>query len=638
MVSRCFFCVLALLLSHRLFAQEQEMNPIVVTGNLSAQRAKQTGRNIVVIGQETIRNLPVHSLDDVLKFLPGIEVQQRGSQGAQADIVIRGATFQQVLVVIDGIRLNDPLTGHFNSYIPIHPGEIDRIEILKGAASAIFGPDAVGGVIHVITKNFQQKYMEQGSTVQASVQPGSYGMLNASLLGRVQGKRSYVSMGYQQQKADGTPLRGTTGFFNNRVAVLSAGAHLNRGWSLMLRGALDRRFFNAQNFYTSFVSDTATERVNSNWQQLLLTKKSATSSIEILGALKQLEDVFAFRPAAAPNRNKTKLVNFQVNHVYTPSEQLSWTNGLQVFSKSIRSNDRGNHDHLHVGFFSGLTHTLPASITVSESIRADWDQSYQWVLIPQLNFSWSPSWFTLRSSMGKTVRDADFTERYNNFNKNQVSAGSIGNPDLDYERAWNWELGIDVQLATSLELKTTLFRRSQQNLIDWVPTPYSSMPRKINLVPGGSYALASNISSVNTTGLEMDFRGIHALGSHSRLRWSSGILVLGSSTAAGTMPSFYLSSHATFLWNTALLWSYKHTLFSFSSVYKKRNPQRSAAIGAAISNSYVLTNVRAQQQFFQRRLGLFVQVDNLGNQRYSDLLGSIMPGRWWSSGLNLLIQ
>ena len=132
--SRFFLTVICITASILSYGQDTDMNPIVVTGNLSAQRSRETGRNISIIRQEDIRNMPANTLDELLKFIPGIEVQQRGPQGAQSDIVIRGGTFQQVLVVIDGTRLNDPLTGHFNSYIPIHPREIDRIEILKGAA------------------------------------------------------------------------------------------------------------------------------------------------------------------------------------------------------------------------------------------------------------------------------------------------------------------------------------------------------------------------------------------------------------------------------------------------------------------------------------------------------------------------
>jgi vitamin B12 transporter len=99
----------------------------------------------------------VQSLDELLRYVPGVEVQARGPMGAQSDLVLRGGTFQQVLVVLDGLRLNDPITGHFSSYIPIAPAEIERIEILKGASSALYGSDAVGGVVHIITKTFAAK-------------------------------------------------------------------------------------------------------------------------------------------------------------------------------------------------------------------------------------------------------------------------------------------------------------------------------------------------------------------------------------------------------------------------------------------------------------------------------------------------
>jgi iron complex outermembrane receptor protein len=170
MISRklyVIFCICSILCSKKTLTQDLET--IVITGNLSAQKLKETGRNILVINQDEIQRYPVNSLDELLKILPGIEVQQRGPQGAQSDIIIRGGTFQQVLVVIDGIRINDPLTGHFSSYIPIHPNEIDRIEILKGSTSGVFGPDAVGGVINIITKQFQEKYINEKKQAQVKL-------------------------------------------------------------------------------------------------------------------------------------------------------------------------------------------------------------------------------------------------------------------------------------------------------------------------------------------------------------------------------------------------------------------------------------------------------------------------------------
>src|SRR5262245_36532127 len=116
-----------------------DLDPVTVTASVAPEKASRTGRNVFVINGDRFANLPVHSVDELLRYLPGIEVQMRGPAGSQSDIVLRGGTFQQVLVIIDGVRVNDANTGHFTSYIPIAPIEIDRIEILKGASSAIYG-------------------------------------------------------------------------------------------------------------------------------------------------------------------------------------------------------------------------------------------------------------------------------------------------------------------------------------------------------------------------------------------------------------------------------------------------------------------------------------------------------------------
>src|SRR5690606_24554045 len=131
-------------------------------------------------------SLPVRSIDELLRYIPGVEVQLRGPMGAQSDIVMRGGTFQQVLVILDGMRLNDPNTGHFNSYIPIAPAEIDRIEILKGASSAIYGSEAVGGVIHIISRSFASKkgITKKELSLQGSV--GEYDLYSAQAGGYYQ--------------------------------------------------------------------------------------------------------------------------------------------------------------------------------------------------------------------------------------------------------------------------------------------------------------------------------------------------------------------------------------------------------------------------------------------------------------------
>ena len=180
--SLSIICVSLCGLPAALLAQEEvELNPVTVTATLQPVTVSQTGRNLIIIDGARFQTLPVQSLDELLRYVPGVEVQARGPMGAQSDLVLRGGTFQQVLVVLDGLRLNDPITGHFTSYIPIAPAEIERIEILKGASSALYGSDAVGGVVHIITKTFAaKKSMGNRKSLGATVMGGEWGLVHAS--------------------------------------------------------------------------------------------------------------------------------------------------------------------------------------------------------------------------------------------------------------------------------------------------------------------------------------------------------------------------------------------------------------------------------------------------------------------------
>jgi iron complex outermembrane receptor protein len=625
---------LMVVISNSSFSQVPELDPVLISSSLQQKRIRETGRNIAILTKEDIKNIPANSLDELLRFVPGIEVQQRGPQGSQSDLIIRGGTFQQVLVVIDGMRANEPLTGHFNAYIPIHPEEIERIEVIKGAAAALFGPDAVGGVIHVITKAFVQEYAAKNKTVFAALQTGQYNLFNGKIGFAASNEKSYLSLGLQQQKAKGIPLRGTTGYFDNDLGTISYSRKLNKQWRLMLRGAADKRDFNAQNFYTSFLSDTANETVSSTWQQLALTKTAEKSSFTFLANARQLKDRYAFRPVAIPNQNSTSLLNIDArNSVRLKWQQARLTTGVQVFSKQIKSNDRGNHQHLHTGIYANLQHQLLKGLFLTEGIRADWDQSYKWALIPQLNLAYTGSIATLRASISKGIRDADFTERYNNYNKPVVTGGSIGNPALEAERSLNMEIGADLFLDKPIQLHATLFQRNQASLIDWVPTMYADIPLRPNLVPTGIYALASNIANVKTKGAELDLTGDHGLGKGTRLKWNTGITKLKSTGKDNTLPSFYLSSHARLLWNSNIRIMNKSGSISMGTVYKERNKQTANAINAAITTAYLTMNLRIEKYLFQKKAGLMIQVDNLTNKKYADLLGSIMPGRWMQAGV-----
>ena len=124
---------------------------VVVTATRGPVSAQQTGRVEQVVTAAEIAALPVRSVDELVRFVGGVETQTRGGFGAQSDFTLRGATFGGTLLLIDGVRFNDPMTGHFLSDLPLPLAEIARVEVLRGPAAAVYGPDALGGVIPLLT-------------------------------------------------------------------------------------------------------------------------------------------------------------------------------------------------------------------------------------------------------------------------------------------------------------------------------------------------------------------------------------------------------------------------------------------------------------------------------------------------------
>lgn len=626
----------SMLISMGIFSQTMDLDPVQINASLQEKRIRETGRNIVILDKESLQKIPGNSLDEILRFIPGIEVQMRGPAGAQADFVIRGGTFQQVLVLIDGIRMNEPLTGHFNSYIPILKEEIQRIEVLKGAAASIFGPDAVGGVIHIITqKSFEDKKKER---ILADVKRGSYGLSHQSISGELSHPKTSLFIGAQQNKADGQPLRGTTGFVETNLYSLRMAKKLSHDWQLMIRGAVDRRNFNAQNFYTNFLSDTAKETVNSTWQQASLTKSNSKADYYLLLGARQLRDEYIFRPTAAANDNRTQLFNTDIRQIQKLKwQQAKWTSGVQLFNKVIRSNDRGNHTHQHIGLYSSLMHQPLKGLFLTEGLRLDWDQSYKWNFIPQFNIAYIMDQFAFRGSIGKGVRDADFTERYNNYNKSIVSSGRIGNPALKAEKSLNIEIGADFFLNKSVQIHATLFRRNQTNMIDWVQTKFENMPRRSNLVTNGIYALAMNIANVNTNGGEIDLNGMYQISNRLKLRWNSGLTIL-QSLAADNISSLYLSNTANMIWNSNIQVNHDRGMLSISTLYKNRAEQKTNNLTASVSKSFVLVNLRADAYVWRKKASVYGQVENVFDVKYADFLGAKMPGRWLMLGIRLTLE
>lgn len=619
-------------------AQESDLDPITITASLNPAKASKTGRNLIVIKGERLAQLPVHSIDELLRYVPGVEVQSRGPLGAQSDIVIRGGTFQQVLVIIDGVRVNDPNTGHFTSYIPIAPTEIDRVEILKGASSALYGSDAVGGVINIITKTFAAKRDAKKENILARLTAGDYRTFIADAGIFKSNVQTAWSLGVQGINTKGQPQRGIKGFVESQNISGSINHFFSNGWQLALRSSYDRRKFAAQNFYTSFVSDTAQETVNSFWNQAQLTRTAANNILRLQVGYKSLKDSFSFNPKAATNQSKSGLLQALMTDEWQVTKTTAFTLGGQFINKKISSNDRGNHSVNTAAAFVVLSHQLGTRFYIAPALRLEYNEISKTQLVPLLNLSFRTTKLQLRGSAGKTVRDADFTERYNNYNKIIVASGQrLGNPDLKTERSFSYETGADYFVTNNLKLSGSYFQRYHKKLIDYVVTTYSQIPRKINLLPTGSYAFAKNIAEVTTTGFETDIQYSKALTKSSSL-WATVGMVWLNSKSSDTLPSFYISSHAKFLTNFNLQYTHKRLAVSVNGLYKKRQSQGVASpLIAKVSSDYFVVNAKAEVTFW-KELSAFIELDNIGDKTYTDLIGAQMPGRWVMGGIKISLS
>ncbi|RYG34169.1 MAG: TonB-dependent receptor [Chitinophagaceae bacterium] len=295
----------------------------------------------------------------------------------------------------------------------------------------------------------------------------------------------------------------------------------------------------------------------------------------------------------------------------------------------MRSNDRGNHNNNTLAAF-GFVSFQKNIFSLNGGGRIQHDENYGTKFLPQASASLHIRPVVLFVNAGRSARSADFTERFNNYNKPVVNSGNIGNPNLDAETGWSYEAGASFS-TKSLRLMASAFLRDQEDVIDWVPTPYDQMPRQENLNPGGSFALSKNISTLRTTGIEAEIKYRHSWRKNNITANLSATFL--NSNSSQQAPSFYILSHAKTIFQQNFSFTASAFNFSWSSIYAFRNPQQAPAIKAEVSREYFISSLRASYRI--RWVTAFVQVQNAGDKKYSDLLGSAMPGRWTTAGINI---
>lgn len=608
----------------RVAFEVQMPDSVVVTASRMASTTQATGRRVSVYTQRDIDALSVTTIDQLLDVVAGLDVQSRGGFGVQSDLTLRGSTFNGVLLLLDGARINDPMTGHFLMDLPVPLSEIARVEVLRGPATALYGPDALGGVVHLITKTALRDDRPQAATRSASAEGryGKHALYDAGGTARHVGSTTTVSAAATAQGSNGMPIKNSDGStiqstngdvrtdFTRRTgtAALSHTTEALGGATLYTRAGADDREFGAWHFYSSSPVDTAREETSTYWLQTRLqSAEDAPTSWSAQLSAKQHEDTYRFAPPFPPNRHTSRMLNAQVQASHMLGA-VTATGGASGGVRGIDSNGLGLHTDGSGGAFLRLRWQPTARLTLNQSTRVDYDPAYGMEPTPQLYVAYNVASVTLRAGGGRAVRAPNYVERYISYGGNQ------GTPGLNPEASWSGEVGADLRLPAGLSLHLTGFGRSTRDLIDYAKEGEDA-----------DVFVARNLHRVETLGLETEAaldRTVGSFGVHLDAAYTYLDATLDTQEDVAVYK--YALTNARHLVQGSASVDVRSITLGVQGLWKDRLSNTGLATG-----TYGVAHGRLG---YRTRLGgarttLSLEVRNLFDRQYSEVFDAPMPGR-----------
>lgn len=585
---------------------------IVITASRYPEDVRYTGRRVAVWTAQEIAALPVTSADDLLRTVAGVDVQSRGGFGVQSDLSIRGSGFNGVLLLLDGAPINDPMTGHFLADLPVPLSEIARIEVLRGPAAAVYGPDALGGVVQLFTyAGLWQTGSAAPVRVKGSVRGGAHSLYDLDVAASGGGENLILDGASAWQGTDGEPIIGdhVRTDFRRRVHTGSASAQIGRT-AVFGRVGWDDREFGAFHFYTPFPSDTAREATSTLWAQARV--RSGGWSAQMHG--KQHVDRYVYNPATPANEHTSRKLHVHVIRRWAPWGSVLMTTGFEGGVRGIESNNLGLHRDASAGFFTAV-HWRHGSLAIRGAGHADYDPAYGLEATPQLYASMNLGRLVLHAGAARAVRAPNYIERYFNTTLSSPRGRSLGNPDLMPERAWSVESGASLFVPRGIRLHLTAFRRVTRDLIDYAMTS-----------PEDTVFLARNLHRVRTAGLEAEVEARRSWdGTHGALTFAYSLLDADLGDVDNDVSFKYALTHARHLQQTTLSLRRGRVELGGRGLYKD----------PIDGDPYFVAHLRAgfAPPISAGRLTIEGELRNVFDASYADVFDAPMPGRWWLAGL-----
>ncbi|MBR0273823.1 MAG: TonB-dependent receptor [Bacteroidaceae bacterium] len=449
-------------------ADEKELTEVAVTGTMSPLTALQSARIVGVITRQQIEAAAAQSVNDLLKLAAGVDVRQRGGFGIQTDISINGSTFDQITILLNGINLSSPHTGHLAADFPVSIADIERIEILEGAASRVYGASAFGGAINIVTRKDYTPHIEAG------VQGGMYKTFG----GDVRGTFKVGSLSAAYLRSDGAT---TNSDFQRGQAYLNGGYDAET-FRIDLQAGYSLKAYGANTFYSAAYPN-----------QFERNRRIITSlSAETKGRVRVRPEIYWNR--AYDNfeliRNETKGENFHRTDVHGArvTAGVRWcagqtTLGAEVREEGIYSTALGKplqqksdhkvpgedlyytrHDsRTNICFNAEHTLVLPR-FTASAGVLANYNTRFDTGLsfYPGIDIAYTPeSHWRLFASYNKGFRLPTFTDLY------YKSPTHEGNQGMKAEESHCVQIGATYRHSV-VDATVKAFYHRGTDLIDWV--------------------------------------------------------------------------------------------------------------------------------------------------------------------------
>lgn len=622
---------------------EQHLDEVLITGSRAPLTAVQSAKIVEIVTHDQIERAEAHTLNDVLKLSTGVDVRQRSGFGVQTDISINGGTFDQITLLLNGVPLSNPQTGHNAADFPVSISDIDHIEILEGSSARIYGSSAFSGAVNIVTRTPSRT----GGRV--NIEGGSFGTFggDAAVSWNPSASLQQLLSGGYMQSDGGTAnsnFRKRRGFYQG--GFNSTFIRLN--W----QAGITSQDFGANTFYSARFPNQyeATRRyiasASATIRPFAHSDNTTAASFEIKPMLYGHRNYDHFQLIKGMT-GAQKGENYHRLDVYGASVDLnlSWLLGKTAIGADVRKEhimstaygqlldsarwiaikgtDRMYNkraDRTNTSLF--LEHNVVLNkVTISAGIMANRNTALDndFRFYPGIDISYRPNnHWRLYAGWNKALRVPTFTDLFT------ANSAQQGNLNLKPERNSTFKIGSRFT-TTGIEAMATMFYSRGRNMIDWV---YET--------PASTRYHALNIGKLNNMGFSTEARLnlSQLLFSQAETKGEPVLMKVGYAyihQKHTTNQPIYRSLYALEYLRHKVVVELSHPIVShLSASWALRWQQR--------MNGYKpYAKVDGKLTWREQRWQIYLKADNLTCHRYYDLGSVLQPGLWIMAGAGITL-